>query len=387
MILKNKNYSNYIYGRVVSNFGDSIFMQLLIVYFTLEVASADKYLAINKMLQTLPCILIIFIGPFIDRYKNKKRLLIYFELALLLASIVVLFTLNKSTEGLMLCAVGFFYFANTAKSSIEMSLKKYMVKDEDILDFNRTFRITGKILDMFADAVSFYIINIFGYILSLMLDIGTFIFSLFSFSKIEEVISTEEFENQSIVQDIKGGIRHFFDAKIFSKIVIIDGILVGFSSLFMIYFPIYLNENNMLYILPIYLFLKSLGWFMGTYLAKMITKYIWEPQKLFAIDYILHVFLLLVFYFEFNIYIILLLVFITSIPQSITGVMYDTWALQEYEAKYMGRVDTIITFGLYSSSILFSLIPLFWTLTFSGVVLAYLVVQVLIIIFGLRLLK
>ncbi len=387
MILKNKNYKNYILGRVVSNFGDSIFMQLIIVYCTLEVASSDKYLAINKILQTVPCFLIIFLGPSIDRYKNKKKMLLVLEFVLFLTSIVVLISLKISTLGLMLCGVGFFYFANTSKSSVEMSLKKHLVKDEDVLEFNRTYRITGKILDMFADGVSYYLISVVGYVLAMVLDVATFVFSMFSFSKMEDIISIEVFEEQNILEDIKCGIKHFFDAKIFSKIVIFDGILCGMSTLFMIYFPIYLKEMNLLHILPIYMFLKSLGWFIGTYCATTVTKYLSEPKKLFALDYTLQAILLLGFVLDLNIYIILVIAFIASVPQSVTGVMYDTWALQEYDAKYMGRIDTLITFWLNASSILFAVTPLFFTFTFNEIVTVYLIVQLLIISFGLRLLE
>lgn len=137
---KNKNYIRFISGKVISNFGDSVFMQLLVAYFTVQFTNASQLLAINKLLQVIPVFLILFVGVYLDRLKKKKQILVIFEVTLLLFTILLLVVLKQQWSVVYVLSIaGIFYLLNTVKQIAEFSLKKQMVHDNDLMNFNRVY--------------------------------------------------------------------------------------------------------------------------------------------------------------------------------------------------------------------------------------------------------
>lgn len=179
-----------------------------------------------------------------------------------------------------------------------------------------------------------------------MLNVITFIFSIFQFNRIKEY-EVETNTSNTILLDLKDGIQHFFDSKDFSKVVIFDGILSGPGSLVGILMPLYFYDKGVLFTLyPFYLVAKSGGWFIGILVTPKIVSRITSMRNLFRLDYTVQVFFVLCILLDAPLVMLIILACVASIPQAATGVMYDTWAIQAYDEKYIARVGSFITFIL-----------------------------------------
>ncbi len=365
-ILKNKNYRNYLLGRTITNYGDSMYMQLIIIYITINFPNESPLLlTINKILIVTVGILILIMGPFIDSIKNKVKFLVILESSLLLLIVISTYLINLKSLSLLLLVTFIFYFVNNIKQITEFSIKKVMIKNDDLVAFNKYYRLSGTFFDTIANATSALIISSLGFIISSIINIITFILSINFFSqlkidtkKLSEDDSNNERGMKQYYLDIKIGFREFFSAKEFVIIVLNDALLNGPAMLLAVYIPVYLMEVDKLYLYPVYLFSKTIGWFLATLFSEKILKLFKKNKHVFIFDYIFNLVISIIFLITQSFEVLIVLTTIYSIPQALTGILYEPIALNSYRTETIGRIGTIISLFFSLSMLCFLILSI-----------------------------
>lgn len=387
-----KNYKHYIYARGSSNFGDSIFLQMTIFYIA-GTSNSELNMTINYLIISICGLILLFFGPYVDRVFNKKKLLIGLEILLLIFSIMICLSIYNNDLFIFFFMILLFTLFNKIREISEFSLKKSIVLSEDLISFNKIYNLTGKTLDQVANITSFYIIMYGGYLFTTLINIATYIVSIFNLKKLK-VTSTpynsEVINDLGILKEIVSGYTHFKSGKLFVLITFNDALLLSGTALINIYLPIYLEGENLLYLYPAYLFSKTLGWYVSTlYSEKIIAKFN-NVLNIFKIDYILNFMSIIIFLVTKNIYLYFILTMISSIPQGLTGILYEPIAYSEYQQHFMGRIGSFISFIFSFSSfliILFNMVALYFEFQINifDVLVYCFVINIIVLLLSMKL--
>jgi hypothetical protein len=221
-----------------------------------------------------------------------------------------------------------------------------------------------------------------------MINLLTYLVSIFKLSKIDVIETPVEHTKNNILQDIKLGYNHFKKGKIFVAITVNDALLLSGHSLANIYIPVYLYDTNQMYLYPVFLFIKTLGFYVSTISSEKIISMFKNNLTIFKVDYILNFVALLVFVITKNFHLYLFMLFFVTIPQGVTGVLYEPIAFSEYKHEYLSRIATYISF-IFSISTLFILIINIALLKYNiiidlyDVMVYYLIINLLVILIAL----
>ena len=127
-MFKNKNFSILLFGRLITNFGDSIYsIATLTLIYTLT--KSTFYSGITLFLISFTAILQIFISPIISEF-NVKRFLIISQLfqAIILLVITYLIYINKLHITTLIIFIVCISLINQVVYPIQISLLPKIVK-------------------------------------------------------------------------------------------------------------------------------------------------------------------------------------------------------------------------------------------------------------------
>ncbi len=333
LILKNRNYRNFLIGRFSSNIGDSLTFQL-IPLFILSIDKSEFWLSVNGFLLYLPYFIFPMIAIFFDKVFNKKHLLIFFEIInlILVITLIGLFIAKKDII-LILSVMGLYYLSITFIGGIQNSFFKSLVKEEDLTEFFRAYELTGSISDTILDAIATLFIQITGFITPLILNVVTFMTSIFSFNKIEYVPKVEK-----EVEIKRMHLKELRRNKVFFTIVCIDSILNGFVTMLIIIMPLYLAEKGMIIYYPLIIFSRSLSGVCGLYFSKYIEQY--NYNLMYGISYVVYAIMILFFIRTDNIFIMIISYFIAFLPNTSLIPFYSKILIQTYEEKEITQITS-----------------------------------------------
>ena len=180
-MFKNKNFSILLFGRLITNFGDSIYsIATLTLIYTLT--KSTFYSGITLFLISFTAILQIFISPIISKF-NVKRFLIISQLfqAIILLVITYLIYINKLQITTLIIFIVCISFINQIVYPVQLALLPKIVKQEDLVKANSLFSIAYQGSDALFNSIGGFIITVFGTIYAFIINSITFFINSFIF--------------------------------------------------------------------------------------------------------------------------------------------------------------------------------------------------------------
>ena len=135
-MFKNKNFSILLFGRLITNFGDSIYsIAILSLIYTLT--KSTFYSGITLFLISFTSILQIFISPIISKFDVKKFLIISQLIqAIILLVITYLIFINKLHITTLIIFIVCISFINQIVYPIQLGLLPKIVKQQELVKAN-----------------------------------------------------------------------------------------------------------------------------------------------------------------------------------------------------------------------------------------------------------
>jgi len=265
-MFKNKNFSILLFGRLITNFGDSIYSiaTLTLIY---SLTKSTFYSGITLFLISFTAILQIFISPIISKFDVKKFLIISQLIqAIILLVITYLIFINKLHITTLIIFIVCISFINQIVYPIQLGLLPKIVKQQELVKANSLFSIAYQGSDALFNSIGGFIITIFGSIYAFIINSLTFFINsvLFIFlssdlSKNEKTITTQE----NYLSKLSSGIKIW--NKPLLKPLLIGIIIINFStSSLLTVLPEY-SETSYFY--GILLSASGLGILIGAFLS------------------------------------------------------------------------------------------------------------------------
>ncbi len=230
-MFKNKNFSILLFGRLITNFGDSIYSiaTLTLIY---SLTKSTFYSGITLFLISFTAILQIFISPIISKF-NMKYFLIISQLlqAIILLVITYLIFIDKLHITTLIIFIVCISFINQIVYPIQLGLLPKIVKQQELVKANSLFSIAYQGSDALFNSIGGFIITIFGTIYAFIINSLTFFINsvLFIFlssdlSKNEKTITTQE----NYLSKLSNGIKIWNTPLL--KPLLIGIIIINFST-------------------------------------------------------------------------------------------------------------------------------------------------------------
>lgn len=188
-MFKNKNFSILLFGRLITNFGDSIYsIATLTLIYTLT--KSTFYSGITLFLISFTAILQIFISPIISKF-NVKNFLIISQLfqAIILLVITYLIYINKLQITTLIIFIICISFINQIVYPIQLALLPKIVKQKDLVRANSLFSIAYQGSDALFNSIGGFIITVFGSIYDFIINSITFFINSFIFIFLSDGLS------------------------------------------------------------------------------------------------------------------------------------------------------------------------------------------------------
>ena len=263
-MFKNKNFSLLLFGRLITNFGDSIYsIATLTLIYTLT--KSTFYSGITLFLISFTAILQIFISPIINKF-NVKRFLIISQLlqAIILLVITYLIYVNKLQITMLIIFIVCISFINQIVYPVQLALLPKIVKQEDLVKANSLFSIAYQGSDALFNSIGGFIITVFGTIYAFIINSITFFIN----SAIFIFLSNDLSKNTNSIQEnyftkLSSGIKIWNTPLL--KPLLIGIIIINFStSSLLTLLPEY-SETSYFY--GILLSASGLGILIGAFLS------------------------------------------------------------------------------------------------------------------------
>ena len=263
-MFKNKNFSILLFGRLITNFGDSIYsIATLTLIYTLT--KSTFYSGITLFLISFTAILQIFISPLISKF-NVKRFLIISQLfqAIILLAITYLIYVNNLQITTLIIFIVCISFINQIVYPVQLALLPKIVKQEDLVKANSLFSIAYQGSDALFNSIGGFIITVFGTIYAFIINSITFFIN----SAIFIFLSNDLSKNTNSIQEnyftkLSSGIKIWNTPLL--KPLLIGIIIINFStSSLLTLLPEY-SETSYFY--GILLSASGLGILIGAFLS------------------------------------------------------------------------------------------------------------------------
>ena len=267
-MFKNKNFSILLFGRLITNFGDSIYsIATLTLIYTLT--KSTFYSGITLFLISFTAILQIFVSPLISKF-NVKRFLIISQLfqAIILLAITYLIYINKLQITTLIIFIVCISFINQIVYPVQLALLPKIVKQEDLVKANSLFSIAYQGSDALFNSIGGFIITFFGTIYAFIINSVTFFINSFIFIFLSDELS----KNTNTIQEnyfskLSSGIKIWNTPLL--KPLLIGIIIINFStSSLLTLLPEY-SETSYFY--GILLSASGLGILIGAFLSNSQT--------------------------------------------------------------------------------------------------------------------
>ena len=267
-MFKNKNFPILLFGRLITNFGDSIYsIATLTLIYTLT--KSTFYSGITLFLISFTAILQIFISPIISKF-NVKRFLIISQLfqAIILLVITYLIYINKLQITTLIIFIICISFINQIVYPIQLALLPKIVKQKDLVRANSLFSIAYQGSDALFNSIGGFIITVFGSIYDFIINSITFFINSFIFIFLSDGLSKNTNNiRENYFSKLSSGIKIWNTPLL--KPLLIGIIIINFStSSLLTLLPEY-SETSYFY--RILLSTSGLGILIGAFLSNSQT--------------------------------------------------------------------------------------------------------------------
>lgn len=384
ILAKNNNFIYLILGRLITNFGDSLYFVSL-TYITISLFDLGvRALALFGLVAFIPSLLSFAFGPFIDNFRNKKLLLVLFEFIQLLSVLGVLFVVYYRSEFIYLIIFHFlFSLTNTLIYPVQSSFVPQILNNnkEQVEKSVYIMNVSNNLTDITSNFIASIILLSMSIVSILTLDLATFVISILLFLKISSVPSQKSVEkNTTYSSDIVFSFKYFLQEKVPSRIVIMEGILSGLTTMIMRIVGAYFVIINVgVEYLGVLLAVQKGSEMLGTLVSEKIKM---QYKNFFMIDYLLSGTAIIFIVFIDSIAIKLGLFSLTFILIGMSGTVYGKMIYHYYEYDHLGKVSTVINTVSSIAIVTSMIIPL----VYENVVNLILITGIITVLFGSSLL-
>lgn len=351
----------FVLFKIISNFGDSVFSQLIVIAIIFESTNPQRLLGINTFLLILPSLIMILTTTKLNKIKNRKRLLVINEFAIL--SLIIGFSLLMyiyHSMILLLLGASILYLLSYIK----------LLADYEIL--RRNYECDSNDKPFFVNISHVYLARLVGYVPSIVIDLITYVLSIFNYVYIYEELGDDDTTKNNFNETKTSFQTHFIRHTLF------DGVLAGFNTLINTLLPLHLFRLEIFYVYPVFLIANCTAWLLGMYLTKYISKFVKSIRLIFIIDYTLSLLFFISILLNVDIYIVLVLFLIAKTIQSSTSIIYDHNLKFSYSDRLKVATTTILILLMFSLTLIF-----FSTLTMEIVLVVATIISVITIVYFL----
>ncbi|MBC1516666.1 MFS transporter [Listeria immobilis] len=318
-MLKNKNFKYLWLGRLISNAGDSIYY-IVLSWYILTITNDSFWVGIVNFAIFIPNIFSFLFGHWIDTHSKKKSLIVC-ELGQLLAiSLMVVSLLLDFQNPVLLCILAFLaalFSMNTY--TIQDAMTPYIVKKEQLATAQSYMSVAYNGTEYLFNALTGFLITIFSTITLLIANVITFIFAIFSFSKIKEPVEKDTTEPEPFLKNVFKGFTELFHNKTILLIAIGGGVANFMFGGLNVYQVLIANQQGSAIILGFLTSAMAIGTLIGsTFLATLLLKFI-KIGKVLTLATVLYGLTMLISAYFVNSFFI---IFIWGIASTFLGVIH-----------------------------------------------------------------
>lgn len=230
---KNKDFKILLFGRFITNFGDSIYAiaTMMLVY---ELTASSFYTGLALFLTSSMAIFQVLFSPMLERVDMKRFLVLsQFIQAVLLLLVAYLIYTNQITVFILLLFMTIVSFINQLVYPGQLSLLPKILDQNELIKANSLFSIAYQGSDALFNALGGFMIAIIGTATAFAIDSGTFLINavlfLFLTDKIRQtnaIRSEKVFDNH--FKDLKAGLRVWKNPTL--KSLLAGVLLINFSA-------------------------------------------------------------------------------------------------------------------------------------------------------------
>lgn len=235
-MIKNKDFYVLLLGRLITNFGDSLYAiaSTPLVY---QMSGSTVYSGISLFLTSSTAIVQLLLSPILDKI-NMKRFLILSQLlqAILILIIPALYYLERLNVYHIMIIMPIISLINQLVYPGQISLLPKILSEEELVTGNSLMTMAYQGSNAIFDTLAGFIIAIFGFMTAFYADSVSFILTGLLFCLLSKKLSHHnERENQggdsAIKNHFKGlkeGLDLFMDSRIFA--LVLGVVFINFSA-------------------------------------------------------------------------------------------------------------------------------------------------------------
>lgn len=235
-MIKNKDFYVLLLGRLITNFGDSLYAiaSTLLVY---QMSGSTVYSGITLFLTSSTAIVQLLLSPILDKI-NMKKFLIQSQLiqAILILIIPALYYLEKLNVYHIMVLMPIISLINQLVYPGQISLLPKILSEKELVKGNSLMTMAYQGSNAIFDTLAGFIISIFGFMTAFYADSVSFmltglIFCLLS-KKLSHYNQRKNKADGSVIKnhfkDLKDGLDLFKDSRIFA--LVIGVVFINFSA-------------------------------------------------------------------------------------------------------------------------------------------------------------
>lgn len=235
-MIKNKDFYVLLLGRLITNFGDSLYAiaSTLLVY---QMSGSTVYSGITLFLTSSTAIVQLLLSPILDKI-NMKKFLILSQLvqAILILIIPALYYLEKLNVYHIMIIMPIISLINQLVYPGQISLLPKILSEKELVKGNSLMTMAYQGSNAIFDTLAGFIISIFGFMTAFYADSVSFILTGLLFCLLSKNLShynqRKNKADGSVIKnhfkDLKDGLDLFKDSRIFA--LVIGVVFINFSA-------------------------------------------------------------------------------------------------------------------------------------------------------------
>ncbi|MGF7109801.1 MFS transporter [Treponema pedis] len=343
--MKDKNFSNLLLARLTRNIADSLFYMSAVWYISEKSALLTS---LAMMCFTVPENILIFFGPFIDRYNRKKILLINSTVQIILVIILTgLLACNKLSVIPLFSIIFISTLLGNINYEVEDTVIPNIVSEENLVKANSLLEISYTITDSIFNGISGFLIASFSasvlYKLNIILFIIPIIFIknlIIPIGKTEKNVGKYNFKEYG--NDLIGGVKILFQGDI--KKIVIPLVFINFCFVMTSVAVPFLSRQieNTAIIFGSLIVVKGIAGLAGAFFLNFFEKYI-NPKKTLSLGVFLQgITWLIMIFARSNTVILFLMYFVSFVFFGAGNILFTVFFQKIIPSNFLGRANTAI---------------------------------------------
>lgn len=378
--MSKKNIILLISRGQTNNFGNRVYDYANKIFIAALPKSSVFFMSVYQSTEVIAQIFFNLIGGFVADFGNRKKILILTDIIAAISTFIAFLFLDMPNSTIVLIIVNIILaILNSFNNPAYKAIVRDLLDKNSIYIYNSYSRSIAEIFNIIVPFFGIWIISLFGFKVSMLLNSLSFVISAIIESKF--AIKRQGFKDQKtakkadIMKSIIEGFCYILQRKEFFIILILVSVLNFFVAGIELYLPFINKFLNVSYMYRYILAVQTIGKILGAYINKFFKNDFTMSE---CCNFLLMSSIALVpIAFINNIYLIILLFGISSLFIMIFDVQIFSKIQSEVSEEFLGRVFSTVSllslvlspvgtfvFSIlkFHSAVIFSIIALFQVL-------------------------